>query len=393
MNEFSEHLRGMSRDRLLLVAKQLQERLEQSESRRHEPLAIVGAACRFPGAANIEEYWRLLRDGTDAIREVPPERRWDKRRFYDPNPDAAGKMYVWRGGFLDRVEWFDAGLFGIARREALRMDPQQRLLMEIVWESLQRAGQPLGDCKRVPRAFMSGLAPTTFCSSHAAAVGRLKSIRIPAREPPRALPLATFLRARAQRAERARRHGVLLLAGRVAFRLSIASRWRIARRYRRGGQLDVGSGDLGLLFQGSSTLARRAMPHVRRRGQRLRPQRGLRGDRRQAALRRPGRSRHDPGRHSWNGDQPRRPNQRTDRAQRNESGAIDPRGVARRGTYAGGPQLRRSPRDGHVAGRPDRIAGARPSVRGDHAADRPLLVGSVKTNLGIARRRPVWRAC
>src|SRR5262245_1666051 len=118
------------------------ERELAQRARGREPLAIVGMSCRFPGAAGIEAYWRLLRDGVDAIGEVPSS-RWNVDHVYDPDPDAPGRMYTRRGGFLaDDVAMFDAGCFGISAREAAAMDPQQRLLLETTWEALDRAGQP-----------------------------------------------------------------------------------------------------------------------------------------------------------------------------------------------------------------------------------------------------------
>ena len=84
-------------------------------------------------------FWRNLREGHDAITEVPAE-RWDIDRYYDPNPDAPGKMSTRWGGFIDDVDQFDAALFGISPREARSMDPQQRLLMEVAWEALEDSG-------------------------------------------------------------------------------------------------------------------------------------------------------------------------------------------------------------------------------------------------------------
>jgi acyl transferase domain-containing protein len=97
-----------------------------------EPIAIVGIGCRFPGAPDLDAYWRLLRNGVDAIREVP-EDRWDLAEFYDADTQRAGKMTTRWGGFLDRVDAFDPTFFGISPREASYMDPQQRLLLEVAW--------------------------------------------------------------------------------------------------------------------------------------------------------------------------------------------------------------------------------------------------------------------
>ena len=103
-----------------------------------EPIAIVGMACRFPGCQDPAGFWQLLRDGVDAIQEVPAE-RWDADAYFDTNPDAPGKMSTRWGGFLQDASRFDAGFFGISPREAECMDPQQRLLLELTWEALENA--------------------------------------------------------------------------------------------------------------------------------------------------------------------------------------------------------------------------------------------------------------
>ena len=101
---------------------------------------MVGIGCRFPGGANTPEaFWKLLHDGTDAITEVPAE-RWDVDAYYDSDPEAPGKMYTRWGGFLPKVDTFDAHFFGITPREAVSMDPQQRLVLEVGWEALEHAG-------------------------------------------------------------------------------------------------------------------------------------------------------------------------------------------------------------------------------------------------------------
>jgi acyl transferase domain-containing protein/acyl carrier protein len=104
-------------------------------------VAIVGIGCRFPGGiADAEGFWRVLRDGVDAITDIPPS-RIDVDRYYDARPATPGRMASRRGGFLDRIEEFDAEFFGISPREAERMDPQQRLLLEVAWEALEDAGE------------------------------------------------------------------------------------------------------------------------------------------------------------------------------------------------------------------------------------------------------------
>lgn len=105
-----------------------------------ESIAIIGIGCRFPGAKDARAFWSLLRDGVDAIQEVPAE-RFSLRDFYDPDPAAPGKIVTRWGGFIQDVDQFDPQFFGISPREAARMDPQQRILLEVAWEALEDAGQ------------------------------------------------------------------------------------------------------------------------------------------------------------------------------------------------------------------------------------------------------------
>lgn len=103
------------------------------------PIAIVGMACRLPRAPDVAGFWRVLRDGVDAIGEVPAERGWDAflaARGVTPGERAT----VRRGGFLARVDEFDPLFFGISPREAAVMDPQQRLMLELAWEAIEDAG-------------------------------------------------------------------------------------------------------------------------------------------------------------------------------------------------------------------------------------------------------------
>ena len=116
-------------------------RLAAIEAARSEPIAVVGIGCRFPGGATTaEQFWQLQLDAIDAITEVPPQ-RWELSAFHDPDPAAPGKMIARHGGFLGDLALFDAAFFGISAREATQMDPQQRLLLECAWEALEHGGQ------------------------------------------------------------------------------------------------------------------------------------------------------------------------------------------------------------------------------------------------------------
>ena len=95
-------------------------------------------SCRLPGAPNPDAFWQLLREGRDAIIETPPERR-SLYGLAEADESTQGLEY---GGYLDRVDQFDAGFFGISPREAATMDPQQRLMLELAWQALEDAGIP-----------------------------------------------------------------------------------------------------------------------------------------------------------------------------------------------------------------------------------------------------------
>jgi acyl transferase domain-containing protein/NADPH-dependent curcumin reductase CurA/acyl carrier protein/short-subunit dehydrogenase len=103
-----------------------------------DPIAIVGMACRLPGASSLDDFWHLLEAGTDAIREVPAD-RWPIDQLYDADPLAPGRMATRWGGFLESVDRFDAAFFGLSPREAAQADPQQRLALELAWEALEDA--------------------------------------------------------------------------------------------------------------------------------------------------------------------------------------------------------------------------------------------------------------
>jgi acyl transferase domain-containing protein/acyl carrier protein len=137
-----EKLQQQVRDALVAI-KKLKSKLQEEQYKRHEPIAIIGMAMRYPGGVkNAEAYWQLLEKGTDAISDIPKE-RFDAEDLYDADPDIPGKLTVKQGGFLENIDQFDGSFFDISYAEIESMDPQQRILLEVTHEALENAGIPV----------------------------------------------------------------------------------------------------------------------------------------------------------------------------------------------------------------------------------------------------------
>ncbi len=161
MSDLSQRLAGLSPAQRTLLEQRLAAKQSPSPQPTAEPIAIIGMACRFPGAPNLAAFWQLIRDRRSAVAEVPAD-RWDPDEFYDPTGETPGKMSVRWAALVDSPADFDPQFFGITPREAARMDPQQRLLLEVAWEAMENAGRPADQMAGTRTGVFVGIGGTDY---------------------------------------------------------------------------------------------------------------------------------------------------------------------------------------------------------------------------------------
>ncbi|MGR3219879.1 MAG: amino acid adenylation domain-containing protein [Candidatus Anammoxibacter sp.] len=149
------------------ASEKIKELLSSIDNMKQKELvAVVGMGCRFPGGANNPDaFWNMLNKGVDAVSMIPAD-RWDTSKFYDPDYQTPGKSYCRQGAFIDEVDKFDCGFFGISPPEAKSLDPQHRLLLEVSWEAFENAGFDITKLKGSRTGVFVGMDSFDYSKAH-----------------------------------------------------------------------------------------------------------------------------------------------------------------------------------------------------------------------------------
>ena len=148
--------------RTFIALKKTQKELADLKLKQHEPIAVIGIGCKFPGGVNnTNDYWQLLLEQRDAISEIP-EDRWDNDAYYDVDSTTPGTIATRHGGFIDNPDLFDADFFDISPREARSLDPQQRLILEVTWEALENAGIRPASLRETKTGVFTGISTSDY---------------------------------------------------------------------------------------------------------------------------------------------------------------------------------------------------------------------------------------
>lgn len=137
-----ESLLQLTHDKNVLfneIAEKMKLTKAFTPSSANEPIAIIGMACRFPGAKNYRDFWDNLVNRVDSIVEIPSD-RWDWKSIYGDPKLEPGKTNVKWGGFIEDIDKFDPLFFNISPKEAAYIDPQHRLFLQTVWHAMEDAG-------------------------------------------------------------------------------------------------------------------------------------------------------------------------------------------------------------------------------------------------------------
>ncbi len=157
MNSITQRLENLSPAQREL----LKQRLSQESAGVQEPIAIVGMACRFPEADNLQQYWDLILRGGNATQVIPRD-RFPVEQLYHKDYDTPGKLISKWACLREDLGYFDPKFFGIAPREASRMDPQQRMLLEVAWEAMEHAGIPPAELSKSPTGVFIGVSQVDY---------------------------------------------------------------------------------------------------------------------------------------------------------------------------------------------------------------------------------------